>query len=109
MDRLKDMIIRGGENIYCAEVEAALAEHPSVVSACVFGLPHETLGEQVGAVVQVQPTANVSAQELIDFLADRLAAYKVPTRLWPRTESLPTGATGKILKKEVRAAYLDKS
>lgn len=109
VDRLKDMIIRGGENIYCAEVEAALAEHPSVVSACVFGLPHETLGEQVGAVVQVQPTANVSAQELIDFLADRLAAYKVPTRLWPRTESLPTGATGKILKKEVRAAYLDKS
>jgi long-chain acyl-CoA synthetase len=109
VDRLKDMIIRGGENIYCAEVEAALAEHPSVVSACVFGLPHETLGEQVGAVVQVQPTAKVSAQELIDFLADRLAAYKVPTRLWPRTETLPTGATGKILKKEVRAAYLDKS
>jgi long-chain acyl-CoA synthetase len=109
VDRIKDMIIRGGENIYCAEVEAALAEHPSVVSACVFGLPHQTLGEQVGAAVQVQPGARVSAQELTNFVTTRLAAYKVPTKLWLRTEPLPTGATGKVLKKEVRAAYIAQS
>ena len=109
VDRLKDMIIRGGENIYCAEVEAALAEHPAVVAACVFGLPHESLGEQVGAAVQVTAGASVTAQEMMDFVSKRLAAYKVPTRLWVRNKPLPTGATGKILKKDVRAAYLEEA
>jgi long-chain acyl-CoA synthetase len=107
VDRLKDMIIRGGENIYCAEVEAALSGHPAVVSACVFGLPDEALGEQVAVAVQVGPSDTVRAEELQAFVAKSLAAYKVPTKLWIRTEPLPTGATGKVLKKEVRASYLE--
>ncbi|MEZ5570714.1 MAG: class I adenylate-forming enzyme family protein [Halioglobus sp.] len=105
VDRLKDMIIRGGENIYCAEVEAALAEHPAVVLACVFGLPDDVLGEQVVAVVQTGTADTVSEQELREFVAARLASYKVPTKIWTRTEALPTGATGKVLKKEIKAQY----
>ena len=107
VDRLKDMIIRGGENIYCAEVEMALSEHPAVVLACVFGLPDEVLGELVGAVVQIGPTETVSGQELHEFVAKRLATYKVPTKIWTRTESLPTGATGKVQKKEIKAHYTE--
>jgi len=107
VDRIKDMIIRGGENIYCAEVEAALAEHPAVVMACVFGLPDEVLGEQVGAAVQLGSDDTVSEQALQQFLADHLAGYKVPTRIWTRSEPLPVGATGKVLKKEVKAYYID--
>ena len=107
VDRLKDMIIRGGENIYCSEVEAALSDHPEVVLACVFGLPDEVLGEQVCAAVQLAPTGTVSGQGLREFVATRLAAYKVPERVWTRADSLPTGATGKVLKKEVKAHYAD--
>ena len=107
VDRLKDMIIRGGENIYCAEVEVALSEHPAVKLACVFGLPDEVLGELVGAVVQIAPDDSVSEQELQQFVANSLAAYKVPTKIWIRNEPLPTGATGKVLKKELRAFYTE--
>jgi long-chain acyl-CoA synthetase len=107
VDRLKDMIIRGGENIYCAEVEVALSEHPAVKLACVFGLPDEVLGELVGAVVQIAPDDSVSEQELQQFVANSLAAYKVPTKIWIRNEPLPTGATGKLLKKELRAFYTE--
>ena len=107
LDRLKDMIIRGGENIYCAEVEAALSEHTAVVSACVFGLPDEVLGEQVGAVVQLNSHDPVSEQQLQEFVADRLAAYKVPTKIWTCNEALPTGATGKVQKKELKAFYTE--
>ena len=107
LDRLKDMIIRGGENIYCAEVEAALSEHPAVVLACVFALPDEVLGEQVGAVVQLGPDETVSEQALQQFLANRLAAYKIPMRIWTRNEPLPTGATGKVQKKELKAVYTE--
>jgi long-chain acyl-CoA synthetase len=105
VDRLKDMIIRGGENIYCAEVESTLSEHPAVVAACVFGLPDEILGEQVGAAVQVVTADTISEEELRELAAKRLASYKVPARIWLRTEPLPTGATGKVLKKEVKAHY----
>ena len=105
VDRLKDMIIRGGENIYCAEVEIALSEHRAVKVACVFGLPDEILGEVVGAVVEIAPDDSVSEQELRQFLANSLAAYKVPAKIWVRNEPLPTGATGKVLKKELRAFY----
>jgi long-chain acyl-CoA synthetase len=107
VDRLKDMIIRGGENIYCAEVEAALAEHPAVVLACVFGLPDTLLGEQVGAAVQVRAAGEVSERELMAFAATRLAAYKIPTSIWTSTEPLPVGATGKVLKKDIKARYSD--
>lgn len=105
VDRMKDMIIRGGENIYCAEVEAALAEHPAVVGACVFGVPHEVLGEEVGAAIQVTGADAVSEDALSEFVSQKLAAYKVPARIWLRTEPLPTGATGKVLKKDVKAHY----
>jgi long-chain acyl-CoA synthetase len=107
VDRLKDMIIRGGENIYCAEVEAALSDHPAVVTACVFGLPDEVLGEQVGAAIQVGPADSVSELELQELVAKRLASYKVPTKIWTRTDALPTGATGKVLKKEIKAYYTE--
>ena len=105
VDRLKDMIIRGGENIYCAEVESALSEHPAVIMACVFGLPDEVLGEEVGAVVQLGPNDTVAEQALQQFVAKHLAAYKVPTKIWTRNEPLPTGATGKVQKKELKAFY----
>jgi long-chain acyl-CoA synthetase len=107
LDRLKDMIIRGGENIYCAEVEAALSDHPAVVTACVFGLPDEVLGEQVGAVVQLDSHDAVSEQQLQEFVADCLAAFKVPTKIWTRSDPLPTGATGKVQKKELKAFYTE--
>ncbi len=107
VDRLKDMIIRGGENIYCAEVESALSEHPAVIMACVFGLPDEVLGEEVGAVVQLGPNGTVSEQALQQFVATHLAAYKVPTKIWTRNDPLPTGATGKVQKKELKAFYAE--
>jgi acyl-CoA synthetase (AMP-forming)/AMP-acid ligase II len=106
VDRKKDMIIRGGENVYCAEVEAALLEHPSVKGAAVIGLPHRELGEEVAAVVQVDPARPVSAEELQAHARGRIAAFKVPTRLWLRSESLPLGATGKVLKRELRDEVL---
>ncbi len=76
-----------------------------MILACVFALPDEVLGEQVGAVVQLGPDDTVSGQALQQFLANRLAAYKVPTKIWTRSEPLPTGATGKVQKKEVKAYY----
>jgi len=105
LDRLKDMIIRGGENVYCAEVEAALVEHPAVDAACVFGVPDKVLGEEIGAVVVV-PGGGVDAADLRAFAAERLAGFKVPSRVWLRTEPLPLGVTGKVQKKDVREHYL---
>lgn len=106
VDRKKDMIIRGGENVYCAEVEAVLLEDRRVKSAAVIGIPHQVLGEEVGAVVQIDPAHPISEDELREHARGRLAAYKVPTRLWLRTEPLPLGATGKILKRELREQVL---
>jgi long-chain acyl-CoA synthetase len=106
VDRKKDMIIRGGENVYCAEVEAAIMEHPAVKGVAVIGVPHRTLGEEVGAVIQVDPSHEVSPKHLQEHAGIRLAAFKVPTRLWLRTEALPLGATGKILKRELREQVL---
>ena len=106
VDRIKDMIIRGGENVYCSEVEAALAEHPKVKAAAVIGLPHPVLGEEVGAVVQVDPSDPVDEGELGAFLRERLAAFKVPSRIWFRSEPLPMSPAGKILKRELREQLL---
>jgi long-chain acyl-CoA synthetase len=106
-DRLKDMILRGGENVYCAEVEAALYEHPAVHEAAVFGLPHPRLGEEVAAVVVTKPGATVTAEELQAYVGSRLAAFKVPTRLAVVTETLPRNAAGKILKRELRTTFED--
>ena len=78
VDRAKDMVIRGGENVYCVEVEAVLFEHPGVADAAVIGVPHQVLGEEVGAVVQLAPGSAATADELQAHVAERLAAFKVP-------------------------------
>jgi long-chain acyl-CoA synthetase len=102
VDRAKDMIIRGGENVYCVEVEAALYEHPAVNDAAVIGLPHQVLGEEVGAVVYVLPGVEVDEAALRAHVAERLAAFKVPVRIWFLPEPLPRNPAGKILKRELR-------
>lgn len=109
VDRLKDVVIRGGENVYAAEVEAAIFEHPAVSEAAIIGVPHERLGEEVGAVVRVKDGAALTADELRAFVAERLAAFKVPSHVWIRTEELPRNATGKVLKRELRAALVEPS
>jgi len=105
VDRLKDMIIRAGENVYCAEVEAALMEHPDVKGACVFGIPHTVLGEEVAAVVHIAEHAAVTESDLQEHLAGRIARFKVPTTIWTRTEALPLSATGKTEKKQLKKMY----
>jgi acyl-CoA synthetase (AMP-forming)/AMP-acid ligase II len=104
VDRAKDMVIRGGENVYCVEVEAVLYEHPAVSDAAVIGIPHDVLGEEVGAVVQLRPGHAATEEELRAFVGARLAAFKVPVRVWFRTDPLPRNPAGKILKRELREA-----
>ena len=98
LDRAKDMLIRGGENIYCVEVEGALYAHPAVMDAAVVGIPHKVLGEEVGAVVQIAPGKDVSEEELKAHVRKLLAAFKVPVKIEMRHEPLPRNANGKILK-----------
>jgi long-chain acyl-CoA synthetase len=102
-DRAKDMVLRAGENIYSAEVEAAIYEEPAVYEAAVFGVPDPRLGEQVAAAVVLKPGATLSAAELQAHVAERLAMFKVPTLVTFSAERLPRSATGKILKRELRA------
>jgi acyl-CoA synthetase (AMP-forming)/AMP-acid ligase II len=102
-DRAKDMIIRGGENVYCSEVESALFEHDAVLDAAVIGIPDLVLGEEVGAVVQLKPGATATPEELQAHVRERLAAFKVPVRVWFRDEDLPRNPAGKILKRDLRA------
>ncbi|WP_234401962.1 class I adenylate-forming enzyme family protein [Thermobifida halotolerans] len=102
VDRAKDMILRGGENVYCAEVEAALQEHPAVLDAAVVGVPHEELGEEVGAVVRVVAGTPPDAEELRAFLSGRLAAFKIPSRIITTADELPRNAAGKLLKRRMR-------
>ena len=106
VDRAKDMIIRGGENVYCVEVEGALYEHPAVADCAVIGVPHPVLGEEVGAVVVLRPGQDVGADELSRFVAERLAAFNVPSRFWFRADPLPRNPAGKVLKRELRAELL---
>jgi len=105
VDRLKDVVIRGGENVYSAEVEGVLFEHPDVVDAAIVGLPHPALGEEVGAAVRLRPGATADVAALRDHVAGRLAAFKVPSRWWLRTDDLPRNATGKVLKRDLRDAF----
>ena len=102
VDRLKDVIIRGGQNIYCAEVEAAIHGHPGVKDVAVVGLVHPTLGEEVAAVVVADDGREVSIEELRHDLASRLAVYKVPTTIVLRQDPLPRTASGKVLKRQLR-------
>jgi long-chain acyl-CoA synthetase len=101
-DRVKDMVLRGGENVYCAEVEAAIYEHPAVHEAAVFGVPHERLGEEVAAAVVPRAGASIDVDELHDFLATRIATFKVPSRWLILPDPLPRNAAGKFLKQSLR-------
>jgi len=101
-DRAKDMILRGGENIYCAEVEATIYEHPAVYEAAVYGVPHERLGEELACHVMVKDGMELDVGELQQFVGERLAKFKVPTVVNIVREQLPRNASGKILKRELR-------
>lgn len=105
VDRKKDIIIRGGENISCQEVEAAIYEHPDANECAVFGLPDERLGEVVGAVVWVKPGSSVTAEDMCSFLSARLAPYKVPCKIWMASDALPKLGSEKIDKVSLRNHY----
>ena len=100
VDRIKDLVIRGGENIGCGEVEAALLEHPLIQEASVYAIPDERLGEAVGATIYAE--ASVDETDLNTFLASRLAKFKIPAYLWQSEAPLPRTASGKILKRQLR-------
>lgn len=101
-DRAKDMILRGGENVYSAEVEAAIYEHPKVYEAAVFGVPHERLGEEVAAAIVVREGETLDPEELAGFLAQHIAPFKIPTVVRTFDEALPRNPAGKILKRDLR-------
>jgi long-chain acyl-CoA synthetase len=105
LDRSKDMIITGGENVYCTEVEDALYTHPGVLEATVFGIPSERWGEAVHAVVVLREGAVADEAELIAHCRDRIAGYKVPRSVAFRSEPLPKSGPGKVLKRELRSPY----
>ncbi|MCX7588886.1 class I adenylate-forming enzyme family protein [Phenylobacterium sp. 58.2.17] len=102
VDRKKDMVLRGGENVYCAEVEAGIFRHPAVAEVTVFGVPDERLGEEVGAAVLLRPGAMVSPEELREHLSGLMAKHKVPRYLWFMNDPLPRNASGKFLKRQLR-------
>ena len=104
-DRAKDMIIRGGENIYSSEVENVLYDHPAVTDAALIGLPHRELGEEPAAVVHLAPGTQASEEELQEWVADRLAKFKVPVKIAFSHETLPRNANGKILKKDLAGMF----
>ena len=105
VDRAKDIIIRGGENVSSIEVEAVLYDHPDVAEAAVFPIPHPVLGEEVGAVIRLQAGSTPDSDELIAFVRDRIAAFKVPSRVWFTAEPLPRNPAGKVLKRDLRAHF----
>jgi acyl-CoA synthetase (AMP-forming)/AMP-acid ligase II len=104
IDRLKDMIITGGENVYPAEVEKVLNSHPAIKESCVIGTPHPTWGESVTAVCVLKEGQSVEAQELIEYCKKGVARYKVPKAVH-FVKELPRNAAGKVLKKDLREQY----
>ena len=105
VDRKKDMIISGGENIYCAEVENVLAAHPAIADVAVIGAKHERWGETpVAVVVPVESSAPPTLEDLVEFSRDKLASYKKPTVV-VIIDELPRNASGKVVKHELRAKY----
>jgi long-chain acyl-CoA synthetase len=100
VDRKKELIIRGGYNVYPREIEEVLYEHPAVHEAAVIGIPHASLGEEVGAAVALKPGAETTSEELRAFAKSQVPAYKYPRHVW-LVDALPKGATGKILKREI--------
>ena len=107
IDRAKDMLIRGGENIYCIEVENVLYDHPAVMDAAIIGIPHRTLGEEPAAVVTLKPGAEATEAELRAHVAEHLAAFKVPVQVKFWHETLPRNPNGKILKNELKKLFVE--
>ena len=101
-DRAKDMIIRGGENVYCVEIENRLVEHPAIADAAVIGVPHQTLGEEVKAVIELADGEDLTIDEVQSWVAETLANFKVPAYVELRREKLPRNASGKLLKNVLR-------
>ncbi len=106
VDRAKDMVLRGGENVFCSEVETAIYHHDAVAEACVFGIPDERLGEDVAAAIVLRPGHSLTKATLLEFLAVSLAKYKIPATVWFRTDPIPRNASGKFLKRELRDELL---
>jgi acyl-CoA synthetase (AMP-forming)/AMP-acid ligase II len=102
VDRMKDMVNRGGENVYCVEVENALVQHPDVFEAAVLGVPDPMMGEKVGAVIVPRPGHEIDAAELRSFVSDLLADFKVPQYVAVRDDPLPRNPGGKVLKPDLR-------
>jgi len=107
MDRAKDIVIRGGENIGCAEVEYAISEHPEVSEVSVYGIPEERLGEMLCSSIMLQAGSELSSEQLTSFLSSRIATFKIPERIFFQHEQLPRIATGKIAKKELRKKTME--
>ncbi len=106
VDRIKDMIIRGGENISCLEVEGALSSHDDIIEAAVIGIPDERLGERVGAAVLLKPDSDLTDEDITEFLKPQIAAFKLPDHYWRMDGPLPRGGTGKVDKPGLRKALL---
>ncbi|MEX0284905.1 MAG: class I adenylate-forming enzyme family protein [Paracoccaceae bacterium] len=106
VDRKKNIIIRGGENIACLDVEGALHKHPAVAEACAFSVPHERLGEVVGAGVHLRPGTTTSVEDIRSYLRDHIAHFKIPEHIWFHDSPLPRGATDKLDRRSLRAACL---
>jgi len=102
VDRKKDMVLRGGENVYCAEVEACVHHHPAVAECCVFGVPDARLGEEVAIAVVARPGHKLDAEELRAHCAAKLSKHKIPRYVWFLDEAIPRNASGKFLKRQLR-------
>ena len=109
VDRVKDMVLRGGENVYCSEVETAIYQHDAVAEVAVFGMPDERLGEEVAAAVLPHPGAFIDEASLQAFLAERIAKYKIPARVWILDQPIPRNASGKFVKRELKKQLLESS
>lgn len=104
VDRIKDMVIRGGENIYCIEVESCLSSHPAIQDVAAFGLPHDSLGEELAVAIYPKPKQSLDAEGVQAFAAEQLAHFKVPSHVFISDEPLARNATGKLLKNAIKAS-----
>ena len=105
VDRKKDVIIRAGENVYCAEVEGVLHEHPDIVDGALIGPADRLLGEEVAAVVEQKPGSSLTELDVQNHVAARLAHFNVPSKVFFTSEPMPRTATGKILKRDLKQRY----
>jgi long-chain acyl-CoA synthetase len=108
VDRRKDLIIRGGYNVYPREIEEVLYGHPAVAEAAVIGVPDATLGEEIGAAVVLKPGETLTPQQIREYVKAEVAAYKYPRKVW-LLAALPKGPTGKVLKREIRPPMVEES